>query len=158
MYPASVIAYAFAKKGIEEGNPVTQMKLQKMVYCAEGFHLAQYDSELIKERIQAWKFGPVVPSIYQMFKFYGNGPILDMSYVPCDNVELERVYSDEKAASTIQDTWNMLKDVNAIQLSNWTHKTGSPWDKHYKPYVSDIIIPKSDIKEYFSQFLVKNGQ
>ncbi|MGN6477898.1 MAG: Panacea domain-containing protein, partial [Flavipsychrobacter sp.] len=63
-YPASVIAYAFVIKGIEEGNPVTQMKLQKLVYFANGIYLAQGYGPLIKESFQSWEYGPVVPEIY----------------------------------------------------------------------------------------------
>src|SRR5437868_3452952 len=77
MYPAPLIAYAFAQKGIEEGKPVTQMKLQKMVYFANGYHMVKYNEPLIKESFEAWKFGPVVPTIYENFKLYGSHPIAD---------------------------------------------------------------------------------
>src|SRR5215469_2786509 len=76
-YPASLIAYAFVKRGIDDGNPVTQMKLQKLVYFAHGLHLASYNEPLISEKFQAWKYGPVVPAIYRDYKLYGSSPILD---------------------------------------------------------------------------------
>ena len=80
-YSASVIAYAFVQKGIEEGKFVTQMKLQKMVYFAHGYHLARYNEPLIREEFEAWKFGPVVPSIYQSYKLYGSDMIIDTGLI-----------------------------------------------------------------------------
>jgi uncharacterized phage-associated protein len=63
-YPASLIAQLFVNRAIKEGNPITQMKLQKMVYVAHGLYLASHNEPLIKENFQAWRFGPVVPDIY----------------------------------------------------------------------------------------------
>ncbi|WP_165852004.1 Panacea domain-containing protein [Mucilaginibacter terrenus] len=42
-YSASEIAAALVQKGIDSGAPVTQMKLQKMVYFAHGYNLAIKD-------------------------------------------------------------------------------------------------------------------
>ena len=80
-YPASLIAQLFVKKGIEEGNPITQMKLQKVVYFAHGLYLGSQRKPLIKESFQAWKFGPVVPDIYHTYKLYGSAPITDTDWI-----------------------------------------------------------------------------
>jgi uncharacterized phage-associated protein len=155
-YSASVIAYAFVKKAIEEGSPLTQMKLQKMVYFAQGIHLILHDEPLIKENFQAWKYGPVVPAIYHDYKFYGSSPINDTELVefdPKDN-ELINFGMDINAQESVNETWKILKDSNAIQLSNWTHNEDSPWHKHFVNGVNDIDIPNVDIKNYFSRFLV----
>lgn len=155
-YSASVIAYAFVKKGIEEGLPVTQMKLQKMVYAAHGFHLALYGEPLIKEQFQAWKYGPVVRDIYNTYRFYGSQPISNTDWLFfMDNFETELRLLDERAKGIIDYTWKTLKSWNAGQLSNWTHKHGSPWQRVYVDGVSDILIPNDDITNYFKQFVVK---
>lgn len=151
MYNAALIAYAFVKKGIEEGNPLTQMKLQKVVYFAQGLSLALKDKELVKENFQAWKYGPVIPSIYHDYKLYGSSPIQDTEWLPW-TIDLDLDCLDTDANSIIQDTWDIVGDIPGAQLSNWTHKSDSPWSKHYKPGVPDIIIPKEDIQEYFMQF------
>ena len=66
--------------------------------------------------------------------------------------QFEEELLDGDAKGVIQDTWNIVKDIPGAQLSNWTHKEDSPWSKHYKPGVPDIIIPKDEIKEYFMKF------
>ena len=153
-YPASVIAYAFVKKGIDEGIPVTQMKLQKMVYVAHGLHLALYGEPLIKEYFQAWKYGPVVRDIYNTYRFYGSEPISNTDWLFYENFDDELKKLDSRAESIIDFTWKTLKSWNAGQLSNWTHKDGSPWQKVYIKGVSDIIIPNDAITDYFKQFVV----
>lgn len=157
-YPASLIAYYFVKKGIEEGNPISQMKLQKMVYFAHGTHLALHDQPLIKERIQAWKYGPVIPDIYYTFRFYGGDPITDTDMVS-DSSEKAHELSvfDNDALETLQFTWDSLKNISAGKLSGWTHLPGSPWEKHYIPDESDLIIPDEDIASYFKQIMKTNG-
>lgn len=154
-YSASLIAYAFVKKGIEESNPVTQMKLQKMVYFAHGIHLALYNEPLINENFQAWKYGPVIPDIYQSYKFYGSSPIADtdwLSFTVSFNKDLDKL--DSKAIESINYTWNALKNINAVKLSNWTHKDGSPWKEVYIDGINDTFIPNDSIAKYFQQYLV----
>lgn len=155
-YNASVIAYAFVKKGIEEGSPVTQMKLQKLVFFAHGIHLAQYGEPLIDEKFQAWKFGPVVRDIYTSYRFYGSEPISDTLWIfRSDILDKELDELSTKVKDTVSTTWNTLKSFNASQLSNWTHKVGSPWQKVYVEGEKDIDIPNAEIQEYFKKYLVK---
>jgi uncharacterized phage-associated protein len=157
MYPASTIAYAFVKKGMDEGNPISQMKLQKMVYFAHGIHLAIHQKPLIKDAVQVWKFGPVIPSLYQAFKLYGSNPITDFSLA--NNVAsnaLGVATLDTDALQTINMTWGALCNLNALQLSNWTHTAGSPWSNNYREGISDIVIPQAEMQEYFKQYLAQD--
>jgi uncharacterized phage-associated protein len=154
-YPASLIAYAFVKKGINEGKFVTQMKLQKLVYFAQGYHLVKYGKPLINERFEAWKYGPVVPEIYQDFKLYGSKPIVDThEYMPSfDDDKRPRV--NEEAYDAINYTWDVLKDFSALKLSYWTHEADSPWSKFYAAEQRSTPIPNEEIKKYFAELLIK---
>ncbi|RBQ06257.1 Panacea domain-containing protein [Pedobacter miscanthi] len=155
MYSASLIAYKFVQRGIEESNPLTQMKLQKMVYLAQGLHLSMYDGlSLIREDFQAWKYGPVIPIIYQDYKLYGSSLIQDLSLMNFNDFSgFLNTDLNYNASSVIDDAWKIAKDIPGTQLSNWTHNEGSPWHKFYKEGVNDIIIPKDEIKVYFSKFI-----
>ena len=44
----------------EEGEPMTHMRLQKLLYYVQGWHMAWYGRPLFAERIEAWQHGPVV--------------------------------------------------------------------------------------------------
>lgn len=154
-YPASLIAYAFVKKGIDEGKFVTQMKLQKLVYFAQGYHLAKYNEPLIKESFQAWMFGPVVPEIYQDFKLYGSKLITDTaSFIPSEPGKNKYLLNNE-AVDSITYTWDVLKDFSAMALSNWTHQPNTPWSNVYDPDQKSTPISNEEIKSYFQKLLIR---
>ncbi|MGM1061601.1 type II toxin-antitoxin system antitoxin SocA domain-containing protein [Saccharothrix sp. Mg75] len=45
-------------------GPESPMKLQKLLYYAQAWHLAEHDEPLFDARIEAWRRGPVVPEVY----------------------------------------------------------------------------------------------
>jgi uncharacterized phage-associated protein len=53
------------------GEAITQLKLQKLVYYADAWFLANFDKPLIKEDFEAWAHGPVVPTLYAKYRSYG---------------------------------------------------------------------------------------
>ena len=155
-YSATLIALAFVKKGIESGKFVTQMKLQKMVYFAHGYHLAKYGTPLIVEEFQAWKFGPVVPSIYQAYRFYGSKPITNLDYIMADLSSAAIYALDAAALDAIEYTWKVTENITAEALSNWTHQPESPWYEVYNPDVFSIPISNRSIENYFRSLLIKD--
>jgi uncharacterized phage-associated protein len=52
----------------EAGDSLSNLKLQKLVYYAQGFHLALTEKPLFDEAIEAWEHGPVVPGLYHKLK------------------------------------------------------------------------------------------
>lgn len=151
MYPASLIAQEFVKRGIKEGQFVTQMKVQKMVFFAHGYHLAIYNKPLINENFEAWKYGPVVKSIYDDLKFYGSGLITDCDHF--QSLDPKRSYElTYSAKDSIDYTWEMMKNFTASALSNWTHQVGSPWDMAYNTK-RNVPIDDKVICAYFEELL-----
>jgi len=51
------------------------MQLIKLVYIAHGWTLGLYNQPLIGKQVEAWTYGPVIPSVYHDFKHYGRDPI-----------------------------------------------------------------------------------
>ena len=155
MYPSAVIAGQFVNKGIADSNPVTQMKLQKIVFFAHGLHLMLNNGKpLISDNFLAWKFGPVVPSIYQVYKRWGNFPIIEKSEITINNEPLSNFTElSQSAIEAINTTWDITKDVDAITLSNWSHAKGSPWDYSYNSLGENSVIDNQRIKEYFEQHI-----
>lgn len=156
MYSSLLIASKLIQLGIDQGQPITPMKLQKMLYMAHGIHLATYDKPLLSEPIQAWSYGPVVPDVYQSFKQWGNTPI---TAYPNFYLKIgDQVYSDissldADAAKTIGETWATAKDYDAIQLSEWSHKSGSPWAQSYSGPAASAAIPNERIRAYFKKLM-----
>lgn len=153
-YSATLIAAVFVKKAIAEKKFITQMKLQKMVYFAHGYHLAKYGTPLVEENFQAWKFGPVIPEIYSNYKLYGSDYINDTRYASfLKSEEVDTTRLSESARDAIEYTWKATKNLTAAELSNWTHLPDSPWSKYYHENDREAVIENNSIKEYFKGFL-----
>ena len=56
-----------SKTDLEHGDTISNLKLQKMMYYQQGFHLAYFGTPLFDEDIVAWQYGPVVPSVYKEY-------------------------------------------------------------------------------------------
>ena len=61
----------------EAGDPVSNLKLQKLLYYVQGWSLALDDKPAFEERLEAWVHGPVQPSVYGTFKHYRWNPITE---------------------------------------------------------------------------------
>ena len=58
-----------------EDDQMTNLKLNKLLYYAQGVYLARTGRPLFDENIEAWTFGPVIPNIYRKYKVCGRNPI-----------------------------------------------------------------------------------
>lgn len=70
-----VANYFLALTDEDAGDAMSNLRLQKLVYYAQGFHLALRGQPLFAEPIEAWTQGPVVPELYERFKSYAAGAI-----------------------------------------------------------------------------------
>ena len=74
------VANYFVDKSLKETKALKPLKLMKLVYIAHGYMLAMLGYSVFSKRfdkVEAWKFGPVIPSVYHSFKRYGNQPITE---------------------------------------------------------------------------------
>ena len=69
-----VAQHFLALQDEDAGDLISNLKLQKLLYYAQGIHLALNGQPLYPERIEAWQHGPVVPEIYHAFKEYRARP------------------------------------------------------------------------------------
>jgi uncharacterized phage-associated protein len=140
-----VANYFLTKTDEEAGDLISNLKLQKLVYYAQGFHLAMFDKRpLFNEPIQAWTHGPVVESLYHTFKAYGGGPIPR----PADfNSE---VFNPE-TRELLDDIYKVYGQYSAWKLRNLTHD-----DPPYQEGLRNpgAIISKNSLYDYFRTQLV----
>lgn len=153
-YEAKAVANYFLDFG--SSSALNPMKIQKLVYFAHGWHLAIHSGEpLIDEAVQAWTYGPVIPSLYHEFKKYGSGPITS----PALSMELSGTMlrfvkpsvGDEQTMDLLGNVWEVYGDMSAVQLSNLTHEPGSPWHQVYSksPHKKGLVIPDALIGQEF---------
>lgn len=152
----SEVANFFLDMGEKLNVPITPMKLIKMVYIAYGWALGAESIKLFDEKIEAWKYGPVIPSIYHEFKHFGGSPIvgfLSREYDPFEDIEADTPKipnKDSDVLDVLNFVWDVYKNKSATELMRATHKEGTPWHDvwHKNPYGNDEIKPESIHKFY----------
>jgi uncharacterized phage-associated protein len=150
MTTALQVANEFIRLAHEKGEPVSNMKLQKLVYFAQGFYAALRKGEpMFTEGFEAWKYGPVIPELYHKFKVYFAGPIPKTH--PWADSSCAPLSADEE--KVVRWVFDNLGHLSAIKLSDISHKPHSPWEKVYNGTIPQRYIPIDTMAEYFSQFL-----
>jgi uncharacterized phage-associated protein len=125
-----------------EEDPMTNLRLNKLLYFAQGCSFAKRGVPLFCEDFRAWKFGPVVPVVYHEFKKYEANPIDKVvgTYSPS-------VFSEDEF-DILLNVANEYGKYTSPTLVDISHIPQGPWDIAYRHCV-ESVIPKSDIKEYF---------
>jgi uncharacterized phage-associated protein len=152
----------FIQSGIEAKRPITQISLQKLLYFAQGLHLGAYTEELFPDKIYAWKFGPVVQTVYSEFKYFGNNSITPGN-PGFDTINRKfpgnREHLTEREKGFLRKVWELLGHLAPFELVELTHKQGSPWYAVWERF-SGAIPPNTEISmeamaQYFSRFIIK---
>ena len=129
----------------EGGDLISNLKLQKLLYYAQGCSLAINDQALFQESIVAWRHGPVVESIYHTFKRYGDGGIVyDDGIVTYNSRDI-----DSNTVNLLEQVYEVFGKYSAWQLRNLTHQE-DPWKNTEQ---SDRIDLES-IQQYFKDHYV----
>lgn len=123
------IANYFIKKALAEGVDLTPMKLLKLVYIAHGWHLGIEGEPLIGEAVEAWQYGPVIPTVYNAFKKYGNEGIKEPAYIFEGFRIVTPMIENETTKVFLDKIWDVYKKYNGLQLSSLTHQIDTPWDR-----------------------------
>lgn len=118
-YCALDIANKILAKGAssDAGELISNLKLQKLLYYMQGFHLAFFETKLFKEDIVAWQYGPVVPEVYNKYKIHNNSGI-----EPTEDV----IKLSENEELLFDEVFAVYGEFSAIGLMNLTHQE-SPW-------------------------------
>ncbi len=153
------IANFFIQKSFDTGKEITPMKVVKLVYISHGWSLGIVDEPLINERISAWKFGPVVESVYHEFKRYGSNQITSLG-TEFSGLKVITPCVDETKYELLNRIWEVYGDMDGIELSSLTHQKGTPWDIVYnQPGGSkgNSPIPNDLIKQHYKDKIAANG-
>lgn len=119
---------------------ITLMKLQKLLYYAQGIAFGRHNTKLIKEPFLAWEHGPVVREVWDSYP-HGKDPL--KANLKLDLTSLEK---DETLMKVIKETISSYGRYTAWVLRNNTHNE-SPW----------VETPKNEVitDEKFLSFFKK---
>ncbi len=145
-YPVIQIANQLLLYSADKGGELmTNMKLQKMLYYQQGFHLAYFGTPLFDEDIEAWMYGPVVPVIYEEYKSYGRNGIEP-------NRELAFSFEQKKELALFNEVCKVYGAYSAIGLMNMTHEE-MPWKSTPTGEGEDHVIAKEKMQSFFKKRL-----
>lgn len=139
------IAYYFLLKANHEGDLITNLKLQKLLYYAQAWHLINFKKPLFREKLLAWELGPVVREVYQEFKKYGGRPININGRSDTKNV-FGNIQKD--TIDYLEEFYDIYIGLSAHELVNMTHNE-EPWKRAYKN--NSKIISLNDMEEYYQE-------
>lgn len=112
--------YIQLAQGEDEPDRLSHLRLQKLLYYAQGWSLVLRKKPIFDEKIEAWAHGPVVPLVYPSFANYGS------DLIPANHYDLEEDALTEDECELVQAVWNAYKPFSAFKLREMTHKE-SPW-------------------------------
>lgn len=157
------VANYFIDLSNKDSKPITQLGLMKRVYIAHGFSLAINKQSLLDSRfdkVEAWRYGPVIPSVYHSFKQFKSNPITSKAVVMEWNEDTgnlvfpEPELSSADAKKIVEMVWKRYYEFTDNEMVTLTHKKGSPWSVCYVP---DCNMPIPDeVTAMYYEKLVEN--
>lgn len=144
MYDSKVIANRLIDLARQRGETLTPMQLIKLVYIAHGWMLGLYRRPLIRDEVQAWQYGPVIPRLYNAVRSYRSQPVEQDLNCPTENI-------DAAAENIVSQVFERYGHLSGPALSRLTHAGGTPWDLTYIPGSFGIVIPNDIIEDHYAQ-------
>lgn len=131
---------------LRKGMGTTPMHVLKLVYLCHGWMLGRNKRALVYEQVEAWKYGPVIPSVYHTYKCFGGSQIED--------APVNRKWEfDGAQRRTIEFVHEVYGDLSAVQLSALTHRPGTPWDIVRKEKGLGSVIPNHVILRHYESLV-----
>lgn len=132
-----------------DGATVTPMQLIKLVYLSHGWMLGLCGKPLLNESVEAWRFGPVVRSVYNAVKDFRDKPV-SYPIKPLIGAPYTDDFSQDEL-DIINQVYNIYGKWDGITLSNLTHQDGTPWDITWKHHGKNAVISNDLIENYYKQ-------
>jgi uncharacterized phage-associated protein len=141
--------YSVAKYIVSQCAPMSPMKLQKLVYYSQAWHLVWDDCPLIEEEFEGWAQGPVCRELWE----HHRGMIsLEKNFL--SEIQSQPLSDIEK--ETIDIVLEAYGKLEGWQLSEMTHRE-RPWLKARTGIASgeigNVVISKVSMKEYYESLL-----
>lgn len=127
----------------KEREGITNLKLQKVLYFAQAYFLAKLDRPLFTDRIEAWAYGPVIPTVYRKYRANKSNPLID---------EEDKSTITDEDKKVLERIWETFGGYSAGKLVDITHGH-TPWKDAYKSPTQ--VISNKSLKEYYSPLLNK---
>lgn len=142
----SVARYILERRQ-EAGDAITPMQLIKLVYVAQGYMLGAHGRPLFDdEEVEAWQYGPVVPSVYHAVKEFRSSPVQSVRGA----TDIQFSEAEKGVMDVVASTYGPF---NGIVLSTATHRPGTPWSVTWDRFGKNAPISSDIIENFYSELL-----
>jgi len=126
-----------------DGDLISNLKLQKLLYYAQAWYLVNFDAPLFGDSIEAWDFGPVIPDLYRKYKRFGCNPI---KYH--DKAGKEEKQFSKPQLGFLAEFYDVYIGIPAHTLVNISHNE-KPWIEGHRR--ASKVIDVSTMQEYYTE-------
>lgn len=140
---ADDVAQYIVLKCINEGHPISNLQLQKILYFCQCEYLKKTGDPLFDDSFVAWQYGPVIPDVYRKYSLWGG------NHIDWIKQSISPLHIDSEILAIINPIIEKKRDVPPWDLVSQTHTPDSPWYKTYKNGLGDgSTIPIELIMEH----------
>lgn len=132
-----------AREGMD--SSFTPMQLLKLVYLCHAWMLGLYGRPMLNESVEAWRYGPVVRSLYDAISHYKDKPVQYPIRQPLFGKSESFSAEEESIIRQVNEQYGYL---DGITLSRMTHTPGSPWYVTWHSQGPNSVI-SNDLIEHF---------
>ena len=147
--PSLTLGAEIVRRTNAKGRAVSNLKLKKLAYFCHGWHWALVREPLVDEAFEAWKLGPVLPSLYHTYKAFSSNPVpVDHPIVSTQDRLPKEAEATARLIDMVLDAYGTMSSADLVTIS---HEAGSPWERVWADTTSSATIPDAAIRAYFSQ-------
>lgn len=152
-YNSVPIAFYIAAYANKHQVSINITKVQKMLYVTYGAYLVLNGCRLCNEHAQAWPYGPVFPKTRTALLK------TDIEAINFDYDILRPFKEDKELEDIVSFAFEGFGNKTAGQLTEWSHREGSPWDytTRQENFKWGDEIPDNFIYDYFDKRIKRNG-
>lgn len=149
MYTSKQIAdWILSKINTQAGDTISPLKLQKLLYYCQAWHLTIFNKPLFDENIEAWSHGPVIPTQYNRFSY-----ILRNEQIKVKNINIEVPQLEPDSETLLNEVLSIYGEHSASYLEALTHQE-LPWSSargNSKPWErSNAVITHQSMIDFYS--------
>jgi len=141
------VAGAFVDLATKQDSPLNPVKLQKLLYLAQGWHLAVTGKPLFRDPVEAWSFGPVVRSVFHRLQVHGTRRI------PRGHADETLFEEAGLAREVVLRVWDTFGEMSGVRLAEISSSAHSPW-RRVRSHRDELdrshpTIPTESIRKQF---------
>lgn len=147
------VEHWFINRFIENDMLLNQLKLQKILYLAYGWHLLLKNEPLFKQPIKSFKYGPIIQETYRRYKSYRSnfinaGVAVELTTSEQIAINLKRIY---RASEILDNVFENYGSLSPVQLSSICHQPYGAWDRTMTNFGLNTTIPDEYIAKEFRE-------